>query len=306
VIDLPPSPEIVELGASCEKTINISSPGEKTINSNSPASEPATLSSGPTTAKDEKSNNTSKTVVECSEDKTEVKILAEPKKILIICPSCFVKIPMDKIGSHIIDKHPNLVVVEDGQSDVEEMTAETESLASKPSESVLILSEKRRPHPVIIWDPSSTPGQQRRSSTFNSTPASEACVRCVAPGCSKFVHHSNMARHWRCWHPGLNRSDFQNPKRPSKTRSSSTTSSEVNNSKEELLEGVKSEAILKVEVGDIIDFRSTNVLASTNLPMVKDLYVCMFDGCEYSTKFNSNKWRHQRKYNHIHEANRTF
>jgi hypothetical protein len=43
-----------------------------------------------------------------------------------------------------------------------------------------------------------------------------------------------------------------------------------------------------------------------NLLMTDGKYVCSFEGCDYMTKYNSNMWRHQRKYNHFKEANSTL
>jgi hypothetical protein len=43
-----------------------------------------------------------------------------------------------------------------------------------------------------------------------------------------------------------------------------------------------------------------------NLLMTDGKYVCSFEGCDYMTKYNSNMWRHQRKYNHFIGANITL
>jgi hypothetical protein len=43
-----------------------------------------------------------------------------------------------------------------------------------------------------------------------------------------------------------------------------------------------------------------------NLLMTDGKYVCSFEGCDYMSRYNSNMWRHQRKYNHFIGANITL
>lgn len=224
---------------------------------------------------------------------------SESRRLFIICPSCLVKVPFEGIGEHILASHPGLVVVEVGPSEaeVEELVPETETLTPEESETSSAESANQR---VIIWDPS----QARRPSVHKPTPASDACVPCTAPGCRKFVHQSNLPRHWRSWHPGLNRADFPNRLKP-KPKPQPTNS-----------KFASVDQIIKVEVGEnVIDFQPNDVLdtsqnpTASNLPLVNGLYVCAFEGCDYSSKFNSNMWRHKRKFNHCvggDAANRTF
>ena len=43
-----------------------------------------------------------------------------------------------------------------------------------------------------------------------------------------------------------------------------------------------------------------------NLAVKNGNFVCSFSGCDYKSKYNSNMWRHQRKYNHFADGNTTF
>ena len=43
-----------------------------------------------------------------------------------------------------------------------------------------------------------------------------------------------------------------------------------------------------------------------NLDVKNGNFVCSFSGCDYKSKYNSNMWRHQRKYNHFADGNTTF
>ena len=50
----------------------------------------------------------------------------ETRRTFIICPRCFVKVPLETIGEHILSSHPGLVVVEVGptEAEVEELVPE--------------------------------------------------------------------------------------------------------------------------------------------------------------------------------------
>lgn len=186
---------------------------------------------------------------------------------------------------------------------MEELVPEVETLTPEESDSSLVDSGNPR---VVVWNPSIAP-QPRRTSAQNLAPASDACVPCTAPGCNKFVHQSNLPRHWRSRHPDLNRFNFPSgskpkPKPTSFDRKSTTSTESV-------------DQIIKVEVGEhVIDFRPNDVIddlpdpVASNLQLVNGLYVCAFEGCDYSTKVNSNMWRHKRKFNHCgsESANRAF
>ena len=229
----------------------------------------------------------------------------ETRRTFIICPRCFVKVPLETIGEHILSSHPGLVVVEVGptEAEVEELIPEVEMLTPEESDSSLVDSGNPR---VVVWNPSIAP-QPHRTSAQNLAPASDACVPCTAPGCNKFVHQSNLPRHWRSRHPDLNRFNFPSgskpkPKPTSFDRKSTTSTESV-------------DQIIKVEVGEhVIDFRPNDVIddlpdpVASNLQLVNGLYVCAFEGCDYSTKVNSNMWRHKRKFNHCgsESANRAF
>ena len=221
-------------------------------------------------------------------------------------------------------------------------------------------------------------------------------------GCNKFIHHSNMARHWRCWHPELNKADYMpnrsrnasvlnNPRRSFDSASSSvdvepptkmiridasqpvtirsgffnpvttntpakkTLSNEPikSSSSSPVAKGnqviesfitIKAEPLeescdstevegytpvegVSIEVEDYTQVEGATPLdvegctqvggdeiASSDLitPVTHNLavkngnFVCSFTGCDYKSKYNSNMWRHQRKYNHFADGNTTF
>ena len=210
---------------------------------------------------------------------------SESPKTIILCPSCYFKVPVAEIGRHIVECHPNLVVADDEEILVAEETVEPEKSVQ---EQVL---------PAAVCQPKSP---KRNPAFGNLTPASEACVACPALGCKQFVHQSNMARHWRNWHPELRKPQSYQAKRKSDSVTDVHSGSAIK-------VFPASDAVIKVEIGEkVIDLNTLNVLATTetssqqqsNLPMVDGQYVCMFKGCNYTTKFNSNMWRHQRKYEH--------
>jgi hypothetical protein len=193
-----------------------------------------------------------------------------------------------------------------------------------------------------------------------------------------------MARHWRCWHPELNKSDympnrsrnasvFQNTRRSFDSATSSveveplskmiridasqpvtirsgffnpvtsnlanktlsneplkkyTTSSPVVKNSEPLEsfitikaepieeyfevvstedEGVAGESSTEgvQSEGEVVSF-SPITPVTHNLAVKNGNFVCSHSGCDYKSKYNSNMWRHQRKYNHFAEGNTTL
>jgi len=123
-------------------------------------------------------------------------------------------VPLSKIGEHIISEHPNLLVKAQ-KVQCEEKSIETESKEDKnQSKQETVSTEEKKKEPNV----NDVTNRHRRSlpsfAFKNLSPVSEACVPCNAPGCHKYIHHSNMARHWRCWHPDLNKADYQQQQRP--------------------------------------------------------------------------------------------
>jgi hypothetical protein len=154
-----------------------------------------------------------------------------------------------------------------------------------------------------------------------------------------------MARHWRCWHPKLNKNDYM-PVRPRTVSFSHQISSNFeppakiikaedsnpNVEQNELpslapsalnylstsvpniskvLGSNKNLVIIKCEeAGDKCikeEMKEESISPTTHNPQVMDgKFVCGFANCNYMSKYNSNMWRHQRKYNHFDSENRTL
>ena len=249
------------------------------------------------------------------------------------------------IGEHIISEHPNLLVkakkVHNEVKCMETESREEENQSKQDSDLTEDKKEESNENAVTNRHRRSLP-----SFAFkNLSPVSEACVPCNAPGCHKYIHHSNMARHWRCWHPDLNKADYQQQQR---TKTSpvaiSTPKAQINNKfkdatatttpdtnfsqaqdfkkvnfgvslskKAELSSDIRLASIKQdpEQHSPLPDVQQQNekVLSPAvyNLAISSDgKYACKFEGCDYMSKYNSNMWRHQRKYNHFADGNRTL
>jgi hypothetical protein len=103
------------------------------------------------------------------------------------------------IRRHVQSRHPEILLgLEEGEA-LEKVLFSCKVSASDAEKS----PEKKSAEVKALLSPRS--GQP---PALNLTPASDACVMCVAPGCKKYIHHSNMARHWRCWHPKLDKAVY--------------------------------------------------------------------------------------------------
>ena len=215
---------------------------------------------------------------------------------LFQCPGCDREMRASLLRRHVAAQHPKLSLSKSGneltpsgkRSGVAVVTTEG------PHEKD-VLEVKQEANEMELEGKQLTPSSPQRHAmsltALNLTPASDACVPCSAPGCKKFIHHSNMARHWRCWHRGLNKADYP----VGKVTGTSNSASPDDTSNQRL-----SEDKSMTESSPMIDSPADRLNASSgNLPMANGLYCCRSGGCDYATKYNSNMWRHRRKYNHF-------
>lgn len=227
------------------------------------------------------------------------------------CPGCNREMRASLIRRHILSKHPEMNIkagisdgdaLENALAKVRTVPSQQQEDRSQSSNEDEEFSPKKKAEGFV---------QQRRSlpnSHMNLTPVSEACVMCQAPGCRKYIHHSNMARHWRCWHPELNKADFV-MKRPPATKSATGSptgsplifnSNSENQLKDQSFDRRLSENSLTDSPSIKLQSNADRLrIANTTLPMCNGLYACRSGNCDYMTRYNSNMWRHRRKYNHF-------
>ena len=228
------------------------------------------------------------------------------------CPGCNREMRASLIRRHILSKHPEMNIkagISDGDA-LESALAKVRSVPSQHHEDQVQSSNEDEEFAPKRRDEGFVQRRSLPNSHMNLTPVSEACVMCQAPGCHKYIHHSNMARHWRCWHPDLNKADFV-MKRPPVTKSatgSPTGSPLIFNSNSDNQLQLKDQSFdRRFSENALTDSSPIKIqsnadrlrIANTTLPMCNGLYACRSGNCDYMTRYNSNMWRHRRKYNHF-------
>lgn len=216
------------------------------------------------------------------------------------------------IRRHIMSRHPELNInsgVTDGDA-LERALANAKTVTENRVVVIKMVedqsSPEKRKQQLEVFKP-----RHSMPSSMNLTPVSEACILCAAPNCNKYIHHSNMARHWRCWHPNLNKAEYV-MKKPSLSNPCSPIPSIASAGK--IVSHVQPTFNKRLSA-DLFDKRDStsspkvdspaNRLSASgfNLPMANGLYACRSGDCDYTTKYNSNMWRHRRKYNHFFDTN---
>ena len=227
---------------------------------------------------------------------------------LFQCPGCDLDMRASLIRRHILSKHPNIALrrgITDGDALEKALakantTPTAEIIRVKPMNDLLEKKEVMdvRPKPL---------------AAINSVPSSEACILCAAPDCNKYIHHSNMARHWRCWHPDLNKANFV-MKRPSFSKSTPTSPNSSPIKVAKTADSQVSQSLFKksadrrtsIEQQQPSKEQANAAVNGFNLPMANGLYACKTGDCDYKTRYNSNMWRHRRKYNHFLDTDVSF
>lgn len=222
---------------------------------------------------------------------------------LFQCPGCDRAMRASLLRRHIMAQHPD-ICSSNGVCDAAILERAMANVQVIPRDQVAGKAENEADEEAAEGDDLED-GKQRSVSgqrnlpvvKTNLVPASEACVPCSAPGCNKFIHHSNMSRHWRCWHPDLDKNIFL-PKKPV-SRSNPCSPNSKNQSDDDATKRLAGDELLNESSPMIESPLHRLSTPGFNLPMANGLYACRSGDCNYFTKYNSNMWRHRRKYNHF-------
>ena len=226
---------------------------------------------------------------------------------LFQCPGCDLDMRASLIRRHILSKHPN-IAVKSGITDGDALEKALAKANTTPTAEII----RVKPMNDLLEKKEVMDVRQKPLAPINSVPSSDACILCAAPDCNKYIHHSNMARHWRCWHPELNKADFV-MKRPSFSKSTPTSPNSSPIKVAKPADNQVSQSLLKrnTDRRTSIEQQHSKVQANAavngfNLPMANGLYACKAGDCDYTTRYNSNMWRHRRKYNHFLDTDVSF
>jgi len=125
--------------------------------------------------------------------------------------------------------------------------------------------------------------------------------------CKKFIHHSNMARHLRSLHSDIdytilknNSEEFNVPPEPALILATQTKVSQKFSpiTPKAYPQHLASTTPTNLKVHMLLLLK-TIFFATQSYSLQGNFFICKFGDCNYVSKFNSNMWRHRRKYGHF-------